>query len=122
MGPLLRCTQKARKRALTLAEAEQISELAHQRHVRRRLATAVQRVEKAIAHREAVHVGSRKRAWNCGKSTAAAAAADRASKRRASMQDQQLRADKWRWLKRPDLTTAELLRGPPPQFLQLEAG
>jgi len=115
-APLLRRTQRARARALTLAEAEHIADQAHQRHVKRRLVVAVQRVEKAIAHGDAVlAVESRKRVRNHGKT----AAEERASKRKALIQDKQLRADKWRWLRRADLTTAELLQGPPQKNLQL---
>lgn len=51
--PLLRQTQKARAKALSVVEAEGIAEQAHRRHVKHRLRHAVQRVENALDHKKA---------------------------------------------------------------------
>lgn len=117
-APLLRLTQKMRARMLSLAEAEEVAEQAHRRHVKRRLVFAVNKVEHALARDdEAGSKGAKKRTRERGMAAAKVAA----SKRRALRQDKQLRVEKWRWLRRPDLSMAEILRGPPVHLQPLVA-
>lgn len=112
---LLCRTQKTRARRLSLVEAEDIAEQAHRRHVRRRMAVAVGRVEVALASQDKENnIEAKRRARAQGVAPTEVVA----SKRRDLRQIKQARAEKWRWLCRSDLSAAEILQGPP-QHLRL---
>lgn len=103
--PLLRCTRRTRTMMLSSIEAEEIAEQAHQRHVKRRLALATERAVRALARMDKADGTNLKQARQCDR-----AIKDRASKLKLVRKDRQLRAERWRWLCRRDLTTAEILQ------------
>lgn len=108
-APLLRCT-KARGRVLSLTESEEIAEQAHRRHLKKRLAVAVSRVSQAVACRDQEE---RRTAKKWVRERGQRMTDDGTGKRRTLQEVRQLRAEKQRWLRRRDLSVAEMMRGPP---------
>lgn len=112
--PLLRRTQKSQAKMLSQAEAEEMAEQSHRNHVKKRLQVAVPRVARALARwGKAISSEARAKGREGHRVSVREAVREAACRQLASKQHRRLRDKQWRWLRRADLSIAEMMRGPP---------
>mmetsp|Transcript_121884 Transcript_121884/g.339842 ORF Transcript_121884/g.339842 Transcript_121884/m.339842 type:complete len:417 (-) Transcript_121884:130-1380(-) len=110
---LLCRTRLARKRGLSLAEAEATAERARRGLLERQLRQAARALERALVRKQRSTTTALKKCERAHRKAVKGLATQAAQERVAAKHRQQLRDARWRWLCRADLTTAEMLRGPP---------
>lgn len=115
--PLLRCTRAARRRGLSAAGAEALAEAARRGLLGRQAAQAVRAVERALGRRRRCEAKTIKKRAATLRRTAGALASRAAEEKRLAAQRRNLERARWRWMRRTDLTTAEMLEGPPRHLL-----
>jgi len=112
-APLLRCTQLAQKQGVSLVEAEAMAESARRGLLERQCKQAVCSVERAMARKRGRAAKMFRECMATRRRAVKALAAEAAKEQKLEQKRRELKLARWQWLRRADLTMAEMLDGPP---------